>query len=114
MYVIFLMKKLLYFLGSFLISCLLSTDDVKIFNGFVNNGMKYNFLMRCEAKHFCSPMRTHSVTILSMFFAVTKSVLYVAVTAHQKIFVQTRDENIEIKSLPSVFRSFLECFVHLQ
>ncbi len=77
----------------------------------------FKYLMQCEAKHFCSPTRTYSTSILSVFFAVTKFVLCVAVisrTGHQKIFVQIRDENIEIESLPSVFRSFLECFVHLQ
>jgi hypothetical protein len=33
---------------------------------------------------------------------------------HQKIFVQMEDENIEIESLPSVFRSFLGPSVVLQ
>ncbi len=73
--------------------------------------------MQYEALHLCSPTRTHSASILSVFFAVTKSVLCDAVisrTVHQKIFVQTPDENIEIESLSSVFRSFLRCFVHLQ
>jgi len=36
------------------------------------------FLMRCEAQHLCSPSRTHLASILCMFFAVTKSVLCVA------------------------------------
>jgi hypothetical protein len=37
------------------------------------------YLMRCEVKHVCSPTRTHLVSILSVFFAITKSVLSVAV-----------------------------------
>ena len=37
-----------------------------------------------------------------------------SITVHQKLFVQTRDENIEIELVPFVFRSFVGVSVRIQ
>jgi hypothetical protein len=73
--------------------------------------------MRCEARHLCSWARVFfffpfflDARTLNFTFCVTM----ITGTEHQKIFFQMQDENIEIESLPSVFRSFLGPSVVLQ
>jgi hypothetical protein len=50
------------------------------------------------------------VRILNLIF----SVAMISETEHQKIFVQMEDENMYVKPVPFVFRSFIELSVRLQ
>jgi hypothetical protein len=59
--------------------------------------------------HLVFPIFLH-IRILNITFRVAM----ISERKHQKIFVQTRDEIIEVKTVPFVFRSFIELFVRLQ
>ena len=60
----------------------------------------------CHLVYFLLSLRTHR----KLWICVAMN----SRTARQKLFVQTRNENIEIELVPFVFRSFVGVFVRIQ